>query len=287
MGKFPGAYTRLAMDQRAKFGYKPVRYDSWGYPQASRYVRMFQARRSLLVWKIFGERLDGFANDDHPSESKPGAGDIVHRGEKLDPQRHAQHMDVDFTGSQMPPPDAVMAGKVQGLTDEDRRTLGRWIDLGCPIDLDYDPVHPEHRGYGWMLDDNRPILTLTLPQEHQSEPLDRILIGMHDYYTGLDLASFRVTTDLAVNGAKPGDNLASQFTSIAQGVWQLNLAHPLKGVKSAPSLSLSGTSKATSRGLTGDSRSIDAVSPRRLTFSLGILICTPSSLADLTRCSPS
>jgi hypothetical protein len=232
-GPFPGTYARLAMDERAKFGHKPVRYDTWGYPQASRYVRMFQARRSLLIWKIFGERLDGFANDDHPSESNPGAGDVVHLGEVLDPQQHARRMDVDFTGSQMPPPDAVKSGQVKELTDEDRRTLGRWIDLGCPIDLDYDPKHPEYRGYGWMLDDNRPILTLTLPKERQSEPLDRILIGMHDYYTGLDQKSFRVTTDFTVNGTKPGDNLASQFKSIAQGVWQLDLAQPLRDVKSA------------------------------------------------------
>ena len=34
---------------------------SWGYPNASRYIRKFQSRRSLLVWKIFGERLDGFS----------------------------------------------------------------------------------------------------------------------------------------------------------------------------------------------------------------------------------
>ena len=71
-GKFPGTYYRLALDERAKFGHKPVGWDSWGYPNASRYVRMFQSRRSLLVWKIFGERLDGFQNDDHPSEAKPG-----------------------------------------------------------------------------------------------------------------------------------------------------------------------------------------------------------------------
>ncbi|MCI0357401.1 MAG: hypothetical protein L0211_02825, partial [Planctomycetaceae bacterium] len=201
-GKFPGTYTRLAMDDRAKFGIKPVRYDSWGYPQASRYIRKFQARRSLLVWKIFGERLDGFANDDHPSESKPGAGDIVHQGERLDPERHASRMDIDFVGSVMPPPDAVKEGKVQALSDEDRRTFARWIDLGCPIDLDFDPQHPEHRGYGWMLDDNRPILTLTLPREHQTEPLDRILIGMHDYFTGLDQSSFAVTADFEASGVR-------------------------------------------------------------------------------------
>ena len=40
--------------------------------------------------------------------------------------------------------------KVAPLTDEDRRTLVRWIDLGCPIDTDYDPKSPEKRGFGWM-----------------------------------------------------------------------------------------------------------------------------------------
>ena len=47
----------------------------------------------------------------------------------------------------MPPPEAVAgtyAGpngkkiKVAPLSDEDRLTLVRWIDLGCPIDLDYN-----------------------------------------------------------------------------------------------------------------------------------------------------
>src|SRR5262245_66062657 len=59
-GKFPGTYYRLALDESAKFGYKPFGYDSWGYPNASRYIRKLQSRRSLLVWKIFGARLDGF-----------------------------------------------------------------------------------------------------------------------------------------------------------------------------------------------------------------------------------
>ena len=39
---------------------------------ASRYVRMFQSRRSLLIWKIFGQRLDGWTNDDFPTETVPG-----------------------------------------------------------------------------------------------------------------------------------------------------------------------------------------------------------------------
>src|SRR5207253_2288456 len=72
LGKFPGTYYRLALDERAKFGYKPAGWDSWGYPNASRYIRKFQSRRSLLVWKIYGERLDGFSNEDHPSEKEAG-----------------------------------------------------------------------------------------------------------------------------------------------------------------------------------------------------------------------
>ena len=40
--------------------------------QASRYIRKFQSRRSLLIWKVFGKRLDGWTNDDFPSETVPG-----------------------------------------------------------------------------------------------------------------------------------------------------------------------------------------------------------------------
>jgi len=232
-GSLPGTYVRLAADERAKFGHKPVRYDSWGYPNASRYVRKFQARRSLLVWKIFGERLDGFSNDDHPSESKPGAGDIVHRGQSVDRDRGAPRMDIDFVGSQMPPPDAVKEGKVQPLSDEDRRTILRWIDLGCPLDLDYDAKNPAARGYGWMLDDNRPILTLTQPREHETKPVERILIGMHDYYTGLDPASFVVLADFEVNGVGSTRNLATQFKEVSPGVWELKLSPPLSKLPEA------------------------------------------------------
>jgi hypothetical protein len=156
-GRFPGTYYRLALDERAKFGYRPVGWDSWGYPEASRYVRMFQSRRSLLVWKVYGKRLDGFSNDDHPSEPKPGAGTLVWKGKAVDVQQYKAKADLDYTGSAMPPPEAV-AGTCTGpdgskvhvaaLTDEDRRTLVRWVDLGCPIDLDHDPAHPEARGYG-------------------------------------------------------------------------------------------------------------------------------------------
>jgi hypothetical protein len=218
-GSFPGTYYRLALDERAQFGFKPVGYDSWGYPQASRYVRKLQARRSLLIWKVFGKRLDGFWNDDHPSESRPGAGDLEHLGNRLDPKQNAHLADVDFTGSIMPPPEAVAAGKVQRLSDEDRRTLARWIDLGCPIDLDFDAAAPERRGKGWMLDDQRPTLSLQVIPE-QGPRIERILVGMHDFYTGLDEASFRVAADAPFAGVSAETNFAGQFQRRSPGVWE-------------------------------------------------------------------
>jgi hypothetical protein len=230
VGKLPGTYVRLAADERAKFGHKPVGWDSWGSMQASRYIRKFQARRSLLVWKIFGERLDGFHNDDHPSETKPGAKTLTWKGAEVDVQKLRARQDLDYLGAQMPPPDAVKSGKVKALSDEDKRTILRWIDLGCPIDLDHDAKQPGRRGHGWMLDDNRPTLSLTEPRVGAQAKVSRILIGMHDYDTGLDLKTFSVTADFPLAGMKAGENLASKFQPKTQGVWELVLPEPIMGL---------------------------------------------------------
>ena len=225
--KYPGSYYRLALDEPAKFGHKPVGYNSYGYPNASRYIRKMQARRSLLVWKIHGKRLDGFRNADHPSESHPGSGVLTQRGVKVDPARFRAKWDLDYVGSAMPPEDAVLTGKVAPLSDRDRRTIVRWIDLGCPIDLDYDPQHPERRGYGWQCDDDRPVLALSLPRTGPNRLLHRILVGMHDYHTGLDLDSFEVLANFAVGDMAPGANLAGAFQKSSQGVWELKLEQPI------------------------------------------------------------
>jgi hypothetical protein len=144
---------------------------------------------------------------------------------------------VDFVGSQMPPAAAVEGTytdergekiKVEPVTDEDRRTIARWIDLGCPIDLDYSPESPDERGFGWMCDDNRPTLTITLPRAGENESVERILIGMHDYYSGVDADSLTVTVDVPVNGKPAGQNLAPLFEEVSQGVRRLKLAQPIK-----------------------------------------------------------
>jgi hypothetical protein len=224
----PGTYYRLTMDYAGRFGHKPL-VSGWKGLNASRYIRMFQSRRSLLVWKVHGRRLDGWTNDDFPTETTPGDPRTLQlKGQPVpDTPANRNRADLDYTGSAMPPPEAVKEGKVKPLTDEDRRTLVRWIDLGCPIDLDYDPAKPEARGYGWMLDDQRPTLALSSPRAGANPPLDCILVGMYDY-SGLDESSLSVVADFAIDGVPPGQNLAPRFRKGAAGVWELKLGAPLE-----------------------------------------------------------
>ena len=151
-------------------------------------------------------------------------------------------VDIDYEGSAMPPAKAVEGTyegpdgkkvKVAPLSDEDRRTIVRWIDLGCPIDLDpgYDPKSAAPKSHGWMGDDQRPTLTLTYPAAGANEPLTRILVGMTDAYSGLDMASFTATADFAVGEAEPGKNLAALFKETSRSIWSIRLPSPLKELK--------------------------------------------------------
>src|SRR5262249_38999620 len=133
----------------------------------------------------------------------------------------------EFKGSIMPPPEAVQSGKVAPLTDEDRRTVVRWIDLGCPIDLDFDPSQPERRGNGRMLDDQRPTLRWTPRGAGVHEPLSRILLGMYDHDTGLDPDSFSVVADFPIDGVAAGEDLAKKFQALPDHRWELRLARPI------------------------------------------------------------
>ena len=124
----PGDYARLADDVDARWGYPPIaswdgNRGTWRQTNASRYVRRFQSRRSLLVWKVFGRRLDGWRNADHPTETVPGDPATFPAGA----DRNAA--DIDFTGTIMPPP----GSGVPALTQDEKMTIARWIDLGAPI----------------------------------------------------------------------------------------------------------------------------------------------------------
>jgi mono/diheme cytochrome c family protein len=228
-GKVPGTFRRLALDAKAKFGHKPPLSHGWSHPQASRYVRYFQSRRSLLIWKVFGKRLDGWSNDDFVTEATPGDhNSLVYKGKPVARLENERLFNLAYRGSIMPPPKAVKSGKVKPLTDEDRLTLVRWIDLGCPIDLSFDAAHPHAAGVnGWTLDDNRPTLTLTYPHGGVNPPLTCLLVGMHDYDSGLDRNSFRVVADFAVDGVAAGQNLAAMFRPKSPGVWEMKLSQPI------------------------------------------------------------
>lgn len=234
----PGTYARLAADARGKFGHKPLHEHGWTEQAASRYVRQMQSRRSLLIWKVYGQRLDGWNNDDLPYEAIPGdPTSLRHKGQPVpNTPQNKRLAHIGYVGGIMPPPEAVAGnyvgpdGKkisVPALSDEDKRTLVRWIDLGCPIDFDYDPAQPAALGRGWMLDDQRPTLTLTEPRDGTKTPLTRFLIGMHDTESGLDLKTFQVTASVAIDGIAAGQNLAAKFQPKSQNVWEYRLATPV------------------------------------------------------------
>jgi hypothetical protein len=229
----PAGFLVLDDDRLVNGQRIPVTYDTLVHPRDSkstRYLWPSQSRNSLLTWKVFGRRTDGFPEKLVRGAERDYAAHLARGGLPYGP----------FKGSIMPPPKAVAgtyAGpegkkiKVAPLSDEDRRTIVRWIDLGCPIDHDFDPKQPERRGNGWMLDDQRPTLTLTYPRAGVNKPLTRILVGMHDYYSGLDMDSFRVVADFPIDGARADENLAKKFRPKGDGVWELALTTPVANLR--------------------------------------------------------
>jgi hypothetical protein len=126
-GGLPGDYARLANDPGARWGYPPVvrvgPNPAWRQTNASRYVRMFQSRRSLLIWKLFGQRLDGWTNERHPTET------VLGDPATLPPGADPNEADLDLTGTIMPPP----GSGVPPLSEDEKLLVARWIDLGCPV----------------------------------------------------------------------------------------------------------------------------------------------------------
>jgi hypothetical protein len=216
---FDNAYNRLADDTDAKYGHKPVIGNrTWRGTNASRYVRSFQSRRSLLIWKIFGERLDGWTNASHPTEAVAGNASTLPAG------ADANLADIDFTGTIMPPPNSG----VPALSEDEKMLFARWIDLGAPIDAS-DAARAQ---YGWFNDEQKPTLALSLPAPGtDSQPLERIRIGAFDNYAGLDMSTFSVKANFPVNGKPPGTELRSAMGQVADSVWVIKLGTPLKMIR--------------------------------------------------------
>jgi len=87
---------------------------------------MFQSRRSLLMWKLFGERLDGWTNADHPTETVPGDPMTLPMGAS------ANEADLDYTGSatRNPPAQASLRGLPAVSASVDFQDLSRRLPCG-------------------------------------------------------------------------------------------------------------------------------------------------------------
>ncbi|HZR20413.1 MAG TPA: hypothetical protein VFE51_24235 [Verrucomicrobiae bacterium] len=214
----PGDYERLADDTGAQWGYKPViSTGAWRQSNASRYVRMFQSRRSLLAWKIFGRRLDGWSNSDHPTESIPGDPSTLPTG--IDPNT----ADLDYTGTIMPPP----GSQVPSLGEDEKITIARWIDLGCPINTGSG----SDANYGWFLDEVRPTVTISSPRQNQNVvPLTELRVGVADADSGLNPATLSIRADFSVNGAPVGTELAGQGKFVGPGIFSIPLNPPISNL---------------------------------------------------------
>lgn len=210
----PGDYVRLAADSAANFGYPPVIPNlTWRQTNASRYIRKFQSRRSLLVWKIFGERLDGWDNNDHPTETVPGDASTLPVGAS------ANAADLDFIASSAHP-----AGGMTTLTMKEKMTIARWIDLGAPLDISVTTG----TGLGWFVDDTKPTLSISQPRQNvNNQIIDRIVFALADANSGINFATLSIKADFIVNSNPINTELSSLVTQIDDGIYQIELDQPL------------------------------------------------------------
>lgn len=180
---WPVPYFQLVRDTEGELSGPPLsEYGRWFTPQLTRYLRAFQSRQSLLLWKVWGERLDGRRNED--------------RGDDLDYLPSAAH------------PNGV---GVPGMTADEKMTLARWVDLGAPIQL--------APSWGFLEDDLRPTLTVRPSTERARAQgsIDALEISAFDVDSGIAPTSLTVTSSLRLGNIAPGGNLAAGKTIDPEG----------------------------------------------------------------------
>jgi len=143
--------------------------------QVSRYIRMPQARQSLLVWATWGKRLDGRTN-----------------AQRSD--------DIDFLGHPTIP----------GITDEEKRTVARWVDMGSPIDF------PSTDGMGYTDDYQLPVVNIYTPHTGGNSGA-QLKVGFNDAKSGLDWST------LAVSYYKIGSSRQAIAINVASDVNDRNI----------------------------------------------------------------
>jgi hypothetical protein len=153
------------------------------YPQVSKYIRVPQARQSLLTWIVWGARLDGRSNEDREN-------------------------DVDYPEAHPHLP----------LTDIDKRTIARWIDLGAPIDF---PALSEEGFEGFRYTDDYQLPVINIEQPKRTVNTERkAIIGFADAKAGLNWNSL-VISYYPVDSSEP-EKLISTFIRSERNVINFN-----------------------------------------------------------------
>jgi hypothetical protein len=196
-----------------------INSQTWRQENASRYIRKFQSRRSLLMWKIMGRRLDGWTNADHPTELSPGVASTLPAG------ANANRADIDYTGTMMPPP----ASAAPALSADEKMLFARWIDLGAPI----NHSNAAEAALGWLHDEQKPTLTLAAPRIGTNIDLRTIRLGFFDADTGINMASLSVKASFSVQGRAPNTELSDLFVSESTWVRALTLTSAIASQRNA------------------------------------------------------
>jgi len=135
-----------------------------GGTTASRWLSLFSARSSMLIWALYGERLDGR----DPATGLPPAD----RPDVLVDDKGREHPEIW-------PRVAEHLEYVTGMSEQEKMLLARWIDLGAPLANTHDDMI-------------RPVLTVT--PVVQNDRIGQVLLGVWDD-SPLDYGRFRFTVD--------------------------------------------------------------------------------------------
>ncbi|NOZ52940.1 MAG: hypothetical protein GXP08_07320 [Gammaproteobacteria bacterium] len=128
----------------------------------SRWLSMNSARSSMLIWALYGERLDG---RDPNTGLPPKSSGVL----------------VDTAGFDYPeiwPNVKQHITYIKNMPESEKRLIARWIDIGAPLQNIHD-------------DKIRPVLTIT-PALASNDSVSTILVGLWDDSL-LDYSRFRVT----------------------------------------------------------------------------------------------
>jgi hypothetical protein len=130
---------------------------------ASRWVSLDSARSSMLVWALYGARLDGRDN----TNGLPPAGS----GVLVDP--------FNLDHPEIWPKVGEHAAYVSGMPESEKRLIARWLDIGAPrVNVQDDLL--------------RPVMTLTPAGGTGS--INSVLVGVWDD-SAIDYSRFKVTAN--------------------------------------------------------------------------------------------